>query len=416
MNTWLIIILVILIGNYLLDLIVSTLNLKALSQKLPQEFEDVFDLEEYAKSQKYTRVTTGFSLIEGTTTLFITLIFLLAGGFNYIDTLVRGFNHGPIVTGLLFTGLLGLLSFIMGLPFSIYSTFIIEERFGFNQTTAKTFCMDILKGMILAVIIGSPILALILWFFENAGSYSWLYCWIGVVLFSIILQFLAPVLIMPLFNKFTPLDDGPLKEKITEYAQQQNFAMQGIFTMDGSKRSSKLNAFFTGFGQFRKIVFFDTLVEKLGTNEIVAVLAHEMGHFKLKHIYKMLFASILQTGIMFYLLSLILNNENLFAAFGMEHVSIYASLIFFGFLYSPVNLFVSILFNVRSRKHEFEADRYAAITTNMPEYLISGLKTLSQTNLSNLTPHPLHVFLHYSHPPVLQRVEELKKIQTELTT
>lgn len=411
MNTWLIIILVILIGNYLLDLVISTLNLKALSQKLPKEFKDIFDQEEYAKSQKYTRVTTGFSLIEGTSTLFFTLVFLLAGGFNYVDLWVRNFGYGSILTGLLFTGTLALLSFIIGLPFSIYSTFVIEEKFGFNQTTAKTFFMDIMKGTLLAVIIGSPILALILWFFENAGSYSWLYCWIGVVLFSIVLQFLAPVLIMPLFNKFTPLEDGPLKDNITAYANQQNFAMQGIFTMDGSKRSNKLNAFFTGFGKFRKIVFFDTLVNKLATDEIVAVLAHEMGHFKLKHIYKMLIASILQTGIMFYLLSLILNNENLFVAFGMEQVSIYASLIFFGFLYSPVNLLVSILFNVRSRKHEFEADHYAAVTTGMPEDLIAGLKVLSQTNLSNLTPHPLHVFMHYSHPPVLQRIEALRKIK-----
>ncbi len=213
---------------------------------------------------------------------------------------------------------------------------------------------------------------------------------------------------MPLFNKFTPLDDGELKEKITSYANGQQFAMQGIFTMDGSKRSSKLNAFFTGFGKFRKIVFYDTLVEKLSTDEIVAVLAHEMGHFKLKHIFIMLLSSIIQTGIMFFLLSLTLSNSNLFQAFGMSNVSTYASLIFFGFLYSPVNLLVSILFNIISRKHEYEADAYAAKTTNMPEKLISGLKQLSQENLSNLTPHPFHVFLHYSHPPVLERIDALR--------
>ncbi len=408
MNAWLILILIILIGNYLLDLIVSVLNLKALSPDLPDEFKDTFDKEEYARSQKYTRVTSGFALIESSVSLFVTLCFILIGGFNYVDTFVRSYEYSSIVNGILFTGILILLSALLNLPFSLYSTFVIEEKFGFNRTTFKTYVSDFFKGALVAIVIGTPLLFLILWFFETAGSYSWLYCWIGVVIFSIILQFLAPVLIMPLFNKFTPLEDGDLKNKITTYSIKENFAMKGIFTMDGSKRSSKLNAFFTGFGKFRKIVFYDTLVEKLDEDEIVAVLAHEMGHFKLKHIVKMIIASILQTGIMFYLLSLILNNNGLFEAFGMEHVSIYASLIFFGFLYSPVNLFVSIVFNLMSRKHEYEADSYAASSTEIPEKLISGLKVLSKSNLSNLTPHPVNVFLHYSHPPVLNRIRALR--------
>ena len=409
MNTWLILILIILIGNYLLDLIVSVLNLKALSPDLPDEFKDTFDKKEYVRSQKYTRVTSGFSLIESSVSLFITLCFILMEGFNYVDTFVRSYGFSSIINGLLFTGILILLSALLNLPFSLYSTFVIEEKFGFNRTTFKTYVSDFFKGALVAIVIGTPILFLILWFFESTGSYSWLYCWIGVVIISIILQFLAPALIMPLFNKFTPLEDGDLKDKITNYAIKENFAMKGVFTMDGSKRSSKLNAFFTGFGKFRKIVFYDTLVEKLEVDEIVAVLAHEMGHFKLKHIVKMILASILQTGIMFFLLSLILNNNGLFEAFGMEHVSIYASLIFFGFLYSPVNLFVSIVFNMMSRKHEYEADSYAAISTGTPEKLISGLKVLSKSNLSNLTPHPLNVFLHYGHPPVLSRIMALKK-------
>lgn len=409
MNVWLILILIILVGNYFLDLIVSVLNLKALSPDLPDEFKDTFDKEEYARSQKYTRVTSGFSLIENSMSLVATLCFILLGGFNYVDTFVRSYGLSSITNGLLFTGILILISTLLNLPFSLYSTFVIEEKFGFNRTTLKTYVSDFFKGTLVAIVIGTPILFLILWFFESAGSYSWLYCWVGVVLFSIVLQFLAPILIMPLFNKFTPLADGDLKDKITNYAVKENFAMKGIFTMDGSKRSSKLNAFFTGFGKFRKIVFYDTLVEKLGEDEIVAVLAHEMGHFKLKHIVKMIFASILQTGVMFFLLSLILNNHNLFMAFGMEHVSIYASLIFFGFLFSPINLFVSILFNMMSRKHEYEADSYASKSTEMPEKLISGLKVLSKSNLSNLTPHSLNVFLHYSHPPVLKRILALRK-------
>lgn len=408
MNSWLIIILVILVANFILETVISVLNLKALSPQLPSEFKDVFDDNEYEKSQRYTRVNTGFSLIESSTTLVITIAFLLSGGFQYIDVFARSFNTGPIITGLIFTAALAFLSFLLSLPFTLYTTFIIEERFGFNRTTIRTFLLDIVKGIILAVLLGGPILALILWFFESTGNYSWLYCWIGVVVFSFLVQLIAPVLILPLFNKFTPLQEGSLKEKILQYAQQQNFSIQGIFTMDGSKRSSKLNAFFTGFGKFRKIVFYDTLMEKLSDDEIVAVLAHEMGHFKLKHIYKMLAASIMQTGIMFFLLSLILKNRELFDAFQMEHVSIYASLIFFGFLYSPINTFISILFNMRSRKHEYEADEYSANTTGYADNLISSLKKLSQANLSNLTPHPLHVFFHYSHPPVLQRINALR--------
>lgn len=408
MNSWLILILVILVANFVLETIVSILNLKALSPELPAEFSDVFDKSEYEKSQRYTKVNTGFSLIESSTTLIITIVFLLAGGFQYVDSLARSFNYNTILTGLIFTGILAILSFILSLPFSLYSTFVIEERFGFNRTSIKTFILDIIKGVFLAILLGGPLLALVLWFFESTGSYGWLYCWAGVVVFSFIVQLLAPVLIMPLFNKFTPLEDGSLKDKILSYANEQNFSIQGIFTMDGSKRSSKLNAFFTGFGKFRKIVFYDTLMEKLSEDEIVAVLAHEMGHFKLKHIYKMLAASVIQTGIMFFLLSLILENRALFDAFSMEHVSIYASLIFFGFLYSPVSTFVSIIFNMRSRKHEFEADNYSAKTTGLAEKLISSLKKLSQANLSNLTPHPLNVFLHYSHPPVLQRINALR--------
>jgi STE24 endopeptidase len=262
---------------------------------------------------------------------------------------------------------------------------------------------------LLAILLGAPMLALILWFFINTGNYGWLYCWFGVVAFSIILQFLAPVLIMPLFNKFSPLEDGPLKDRILGYIKKEHFNLQGIFTMDGSKRSSKLNAFFTGFGKFRKIVFYDTLLNKLNESEIVAVLAHEMGHYKLKHIVKMLFASIIQTGIMFYFLSIFLDNTELSQAFFMEETSIYSSLVFFGFLYSPINLLVSILFNAFSRNNEFEADRYAARTTGSPEALISSLKKLSQANLSNLTPHPAMVFVHYSHPPVLARIKNLNQ-------
>lgn len=408
MNSWLIFILIVIIAGFLLELLISILNLKALSPRLPGEFRDVFDKDSYSKSQSYTRETTRFSLTESSCTTAITLIFLLAGGFNYVDTVARGFGFGEIFTGLIFTGLLLLLSLFLGLPFSLYSTFVIEEKFGFNRTTAMTYFLDTVKSIILGIVIGGPVLALILWFFSSTGSLAWLYCWIGVFLITLILQFLAPVLIMPLFNTFTPLEEGELKEAILKYTASEKFTIQGVFVMDGSKRSAKLNAFFTGFGKFKKIVFFDTLMEKLSTEQIIGVLAHEMGHYKHKHLLKMIGASFLQTGLLFFFLSLILNNENLFRAFSMDHVSIYASLIFFGFLYSPVSLILSLLFNYISRKHEYEADNYASVSTGSAEYLIQGLKILSQTNLSNLTPHPLNVIFHYSHPPVLARIKALR--------
>jgi STE24 endopeptidase len=409
MNSWLLVILVIFFSSYLLELTVSLLNINALTPSLPDEFKSTYNDQEYKDSQQYTRVTTSFSLVQNSVSTLLTILFLLYGGFNYIDVLARSFGFGEIVTGLLFTGGLALLSFISTLPFSIYSTFVIEERFGFNRTTVKTFTLDIIKGSVLAVVLGAPLLALILWFFINSGDYGWLYCWLGIVSFSIILQFLAPVLIMPLFNKFSPLEEGSLRNKILNYAEQEHFRLQGIFTMDGSKRSSKLNAFFTGFGKFKKIVFYDTLLEKLNEHEIVAVLAHEMGHFRLKHIFKMLVGSVLQTGFMFYLLSLFLGNTQLSEAFSMAETSIYSSLVFFGFLYSPINLLISISFNYFSRKNEFEADNYAGRTIVSPDLLIQSLKKLSQANLSNLTPHPAMVFLHYSHPPVLSRIEQLRQ-------
>jgi STE24 endopeptidase len=266
-----------------------------------------------------------------------------------------------------------------------------------------------MKGALLLLILGAPLMSLIFWFFLHAKEMAWIYCWVGVVIFSFIIQFLAPIFIMPFFNTFSPLANESLNDKIMGYASKEKFHVKGIFTMDGSKRSGKLNAFFTGFGRFRKIVFFDTLLEKLNENEIVAVLAHEMGHFKLRHIWRMMLISIAQTGVMFFLLSLILNSSRLFEAFHMMHVSVYASLVFFAFLYSPVNLFVSILFNALSRKHEFEADTFAAATTEAPDHLISGLKTLSKENLTNLTPHPFYVFLHSTHPPILARINALRQ-------
>ncbi|PIE60344.1 MAG: peptidase M48 [Desulfobulbus propionicus] len=408
MNGYLLFIVGIIITHSLLDLIVSLLNLRSLSPYLPKEFVGIYEEKEYGRSQDYTRVTTRFSLIENTVSTVAMLLFILLGGFNALDLFARSFHFPPVFTGLLFIGVLAFLTGALNLPFGIYSTFVIEERFGFNKTTVKTFILDLLKGVILSILLGAPLLGGILWFFEAVGTMAWLYCWGAVVLFSLVMQFLAPVVIMPLFNTFTPLEEGTLKENITSYAQEQKFGLKGIYTMNGSKRSTRANAFFTGFGPFRRIVFFDTLLNKITDAELLAILAHEMGHYKKKHIFKMLAASTLQTGIMFYILSFFLDNQRLFAAFGMEHLSIYAGLVFFSFLYSPISTLLSIAFNVVSRKHEYEADAFAAETTGLADSLISGLKKLSVTNLSNLTPHPLNVLLNYSHPPVLDRIKALK--------
>jgi STE24 endopeptidase len=410
MNEYLVFILTLLLLSYLLELVVAQLNLRSLSPQLPSEFAGVYDALQYARSQDYTRTTTRFSLLQSTVSLILTLLFILLGGFNVVDLAARDFGFSAIPTGLIFAGLLALLSTILSLPFSIYSTFVIEQRFGFNTTTVATFILDNLKAMLLTIVLGGPLLAAILWFFETSGSMAWLYCWSASVAFILIVQFLAPVVIMPLFNTFVPLVEGELKEAITRYAAAQRFAIQGIYTMDGSKRSTRANAFFTGFGRFRRIVFFDTLMDKLTAGEIVAVLAHEMGHYKLKHIPITMALSILQMGLLFFILSLFLGNQGLFAAFGMENISIYASLVFFGFLYAPISTLLAIAFNAFSRRNEYQADRFAADTDAGGEALISGLKKLSVSNLSNLTPHPLHVVLNYSHPPILARIAALRRL------
>ena len=410
MNIYFVFILGILIGSYLLDLIIETLNVRYANVALPSEFEGYYDKSQYQKSQEYLRENTRFGIITETIVTPLTLAFIILGGFNLLDQVVRGFNLGSIAAGLVFGGALLFASQIINMPFSIYETFVIEEKYGFNKTTPKTFVLDILKGWLLVALIGAPVLAAVLWFFERVGPLAWLYCWIAVTIIQIILMFIAPVVIMPIFNKFIPLEDGDLRTAIEEYARSQNFKMKGVFTMDGSKRSTKTNAFFTGFGGFRRIVLYDTLVEKHSVEELVSVLAHEMGHYKKKHILKTIVLSILTSGLMFYVLSLFINNQGLFAAFKMQETSIYASLIFFGFLYTPIDMILSIFGSMLSRRHEYEADAYAVETYAKPEAMILALKKLSTENLANLTPHPLKVFLSYSHPPVLERIRAIRNV------
>lgn len=410
MNYYFIIILSILIGTYLLDLIVDIINVRHVITDLPEEFEGFYNKTEYKRSQEYLRENTRFGIISDSIMTPITIAFIIFGGFNMVDQFVRSFNLGSIATGLIFAGVLILASQIIQIPLSIYNTFVIEEKYGFNKTTPKTFVLDTLKSWLLAAVIGGIVLAAVLWFFEKIGPWGWLYCWIAITIFQIFLMFIAPVVIMPLFNKFVPLEECELKRAIEGYADSQRFKMKGVFTMDGSKRSTKTNAFFTGFGKFRRIALFDTLIERHTVEELVSVLAHEMGHYKKKHIFKTIVLSILTTGLMFYILSLFINNGELFAAFKMQETSIYASLFFFGFLYTPIDMIIGIFGNALSRRHEYEADAYAVETYPKPESMVLALKKLSTENLSNLTPHPLKVFLSHSHPPVLERIQAIRRV------
>lgn len=410
-NGYLAFILGLMLVSFLLDLLANTLNTIHLQPELPKDFEGIYDVEKYRKSIHYQRDGFRFETLQSTLGFVVTVFFILSGSFNTVDNFVRGFGLGETLTGVLFVGALIGLQFVFNLPFSIYDTFVFEQAYGFNKTTPKTFVLDMIKGAFLSILLGAPIFSLVIWFFGSTGQNGWLYSWVAFSALQILLTFLAPALIMPLFNKFEPLAESELKRDIERFAVQENFVLGGIFKMDSSKRSTKSNAFFTGFGKFRRLVLFDTLIEKQTPEELVAVLAHEIGHFKRRHIQKSIILSICTTGIVFFVLGLFLNNPELFAAFAMKHVSVYASLVFVTFLLSPFMKLLSIFTHLLSRKHEFEADEYAARSYKNPEALISALKKLSMDNLSNLTPHPLKVFLDYTHPPVMQRIEALRRFK-----
>jgi STE24 endopeptidase len=407
-NTYAVIILAALLAEYTLNLVSDVLNLRHLQPTLPDEFTDTFDEEEYERTQEYTRTRTRLGWVSSTFGLAVLLAFWFAGGFEWLDTVVRGWGFGPIVTGLCYIGLLVLGRGALSLPFSVYSTFVIEERFGFNETTPKTFVLDLLKSVALGVAIGGPLLAAILWFFQSTGPYGWVYAWVVVTAVMLLLQFFAPRYLMPIFNDFEPLEEGELRDEIFSYADEVDFPVDDVYVMDGSRRSNKANAFFTGFGANRRIVLFDTLVGQLSVDELLSVVAHEMGHYKLHHIPQRIAISVIQTGVLFLLLSIFLQVEGLFHAFYVDQPAVYTGLLFFGLLYSPVDLLLSIPLNAWSRHHEFQADRFALETTGQGATLVSGLKRLAETNLSNLTPHPLTVILDYSHPPLLRRIDALR--------
>ena len=397
-----------LIADFLLHRVADRLNLKALTDEIPKSFQPIFDPEKYRQAQSYLRTQTRFGQIAAAVDLLVLIGFWFGGGFALVDAWTRSFGWGALATGLAFIGVLAGLKTLVDQPFSLYATFVIEARFGFNQTTPVIWIKDRLKALLLTIILGVPLLAGVLAFFQYAGSSAWIWCWALVTLFMIVVQFIAPTWIMPLFNRFEPLETGELKDAIMAFARAIDFSLDNIYVMDGSKRSSKSNAFFTGFGRHRRIVLFDTLIAGHTTDELVAVLAHEMGHYQLRHILKMMTLGILQTGVLLFLMSLIIHSPTLVEAFYVKQPSVHAGLVFFGLLYAPVDFFIGLIGHCVSRRHEFAADRFAAATTGKIRPMVDALKKLSLNNLSNLSPHPLYVFLNYSHPPVLQRIAALE--------
>ena len=407
MNFYLWVIVAALLLDFFLHTLSRFLDLKCLSTKLPHEFKGHYSPDEYVRSQKYLRENTRFSYIASSFDLLLILLVIFLGLFNTLDLWIRAFGYSPIVTGLMFFGVLFFIQDIISTPFALYSTFIIEEKFGFNKTTPKTYILDKIKGYFLLILLGGFVLSLILFFFESFGGMAWLYAWLVLSCFLVLMQPLFTLFIAPMFNKFTPLEDGELKDRINSFAQSVNFPISRIDVMDGSRRSSKSNAYFSGLGKNKRIALFDTLIEKHSVDELVSIIAHEVGHYKKRHNIKGIVLGVLQAGIMFFMLSIFLNNPQLFEAFGVENLSTYSSLLFFSILYSPIELIMSFITNNISRKHEFEADAFAQTSIGSGKHLIEGLKKLTVTNLGNLTPHRFTVWLSYSHPPVLDRIHAL---------
>lgn len=400
-------IIIILIAEFLIETLMDHLNAKKFKEPIPAELSDVYDSEAYAKSQAYKQTNYKFGLITSSFSLILTLCFLGFGGFEWVDRLVRAYTDHPIPMALFFFGIIMLGSDLITTPFSYYQTFVIEERYGFNKSTRKLFFIDKLKGWAMLAILGGGILSVVIWFFQWAGASFWLYAWGVIAVFTIFMNLFYSRLFVPLFNKQTPLEEGGLKEKIQGYAKKVGFELKNIYVIDGSKRSTKSNAYFSGFGKEKRVTLYDTLINDLEEEEIVAVLAHEVGHYKRQHIIVNLIASIALTGLTLFVLSLFINNSAVSLSIGVSIPSFHAALIGFGILYSPISQLTGLAMNYISRKFEYQADNYAKSTFEASP-LISSLKKLSRNSLSNLTPHPAYVFMHYSHPPLINRVRNLK--------
>ena len=398
----------ILMISFIVDKVLDALNAKHYKDPLPPELSDVYEEEDYLKSQNYKKANDRFSSIVSSISLVVTLFFFYLDGFAFVDEWARTFSDNTIIIALLFFGSIMFASDLLSTPFSYYHTFIIEEKFGFNKTTLKTFLVDKIKGWLISAILGGLLLSIIIWFYEAVGSNFWLYAWGIIAVFVFFMNMFYARLIVPLFNKQTPLCDGSLKTKIQDYAQKVGFKLDKIVVIDGSKRSTKANAYFSGFGSEKRVTLFDTLIKDLEEEEIVAVLAHEVGHYKRKHILFNLIISILIMGFTFWLLSLFIGNPILSEALNVASPSFHIGLIAFGILYSPISELTGLIMNFISRIFEYQADNYAKETFDAAP-LISGLKKLNKNSLSNLTPHPAYVFVYYSHPTLLQRYHNVKK-------
>lgn len=402
------ILITVIIIDFLIDKILDTLNAKHFNDPIPEGLSDVYETSEYNKSQNYKKERYKYSTVTSTISFIAMLLVLFFEGFAYLDKLVRTYSENEIVITLLFFGIIMIINEIIILPFSWYSTFVIEEKYGFNKTSLKTFVFDKLKSLVLTAIFGGAILALIVWFYQLTAQNFWLYAWGLVIFITLFANMFYAKLIVPIFNKQVPLQDGSLRTKIEAYAKTVGFELHNIFIIDGSKRSTKANAYFSGFGKEKRITLYDTLLNDLEEEEIVGVLAHEVGHYKKKHIIANVAASIFTTGLTLWLLSLFIGNPLLSEALGVSTPSFHIGLIVFGILYSPVSAITGLLMNILSRKFEYQADDFAKNTYNA-EALISSLKKLSKTSLSNLTPHKAYVFVHYSHPTLLERFNNLRR-------
>ncbi len=418
--TFFYLILAILIFDFLLERVLEYLNTTRWSDLLPDELKGIYNEERYRKSQHYLKTKQHFSWVVDSVTFAAMVAILLMGGFIWLDDLLRRISENPILLALLFFGTIGFISSIVMTPFELYGTFVIEEKFGFNTTTVKTFILDKLKGWLLGVLIGGGILALITWIYTTTGNYFWLIVWGVITLFMIFMSMFYSNLIVPLFNKQKPLEPGELRDAIESFAGKVGFRLKNIYVIDGSKRSTKANAYFTGLGGKKRIVLYDTLIRDHTTEELVGVLAHEIGHNKKRHTLQGIVLSILQTGLMLFILSLFIRKDSAMSASLCQALSGFSGLqaipgfhlgiLAFGLLYSPLSFILGILESMLSRANEFAADKFAGINYN-PESLQSALKKLSVNQLSNLRPHPLYVFFHYSHPPLLSRLKALAEIK-----
>ena len=405
-STLLFIILSITVVSYLFDQGLDYINLKSQRTDIPPEVEAFYEKEKYFKSLSYHRALAKFSFITSAFSFLLSLTMLLSGGFGWIDGLLRPYFHNEIFLALAFFALLMLASDILTLPFQWYSTFVIEEKYGFNKTTVKIFITDKLKGYLLAAIIGGTLLSVLIYLIQTIGPNFWIWFSVLAALFVLFVNMFYTSLILPMFNKLTVLPEGELKTAIENFSKKVNFPLDNIFIIDGSKRSKKANAFFSGIGKRKKIVLYDTLIENHTTDELIAVLAHEVGHFKKKHIIWGYVLSILQIVFTLFVLSKMIFAENVSLAMGGSQTAIHLNLLAFGILFSPISGITGLFMNMYSRRNEFEADAYARESFD-GNALANALKRLSVDSLSDLYPHPLYVFFHYSHPPLLKRLAAL---------